>query len=107
MLLQEVRKEKNEGEKMKDDSPIITIAFIVALLFVGGSLIYNTSKSCDMTMQFIVLGANNETLSNQTVGNQSLLEIKYDCTKICIDKFGSQYSYISDCWKQCNSLGGN
>jgi hypothetical protein len=85
---------------------LTALGLIAVLLFVGVSLIINTGKSCDITMQFIVLGANNETLSNDTIGNQSLLEIKYSCTKICIERFENQYSYINDCWKQCNSLGG-
>jgi hypothetical protein len=81
--------------------------FVAALIFVGVSLLINSSKSCDTTMQFIVLGANNETVSNQTIGNQSLLEIKYDCTKICIDRFyASGSNDLRDCYNQCNSLGG-
>jgi hypothetical protein len=84
---------------------LMSIGLIAVLLFLAVSLLINTGKSCDTNIQFIVVGSN-ETLGNDTVSNQTLLNIKYDCTKICIDKFYSGGSAIKDCWNQCNSLGG-
>lgn len=85
---------------------LMSIGLILVLLFVGVSLIINTSKSCDTYMQFILLGADNETQLNLSLSNQTVLEIRYACTQICINKFYSDSYDLRNCWEQCNGLGG-
>jgi len=95
----------DRNRKPRDwDSIIIQVAFIAALLFVAGSLIYNTGKSCDTTVQFMAVGPNNETIPNATISNSTVLGIKYECTQFCANKFYGDSYKLKDCFAQCNSL---
>lgn len=87
----------------KENLPVYCL--VAVLLFVGVSLLINTSKSCDTTMQFIAIGPDNETISNESIGNGTVLGIRYECTKLCMNKFYDNSYKLKDCWEQCNKLG--
>tara|TARA_Y100000310_G_scaffold28835_1_gene27455 strand:- start:742 stop:996 length:255 start_codon:yes stop_codon:yes gene_type:complete len=83
---------------MKQDN-IITIAFIIALFFVAFSLIINTTKSCDVNINYNVTKDINSTSSDL-----SMAEIKLSCYKLCVEELASASSTMRDCLDKCEGL---
>lgn len=85
----------------------IPIVFIAVILFLGITLLINTSKSCDTYMEFIVLGADNATpIEDYNISSIKVIEMRYNCLNICNAQFkSSDGSKLRGCWEQCHLLG--
>lgn len=88
--------------KMKQDFWMM-LGFMAVLLFVGISLLINTSKSCDV---YIAYNATVDSInSNLNLTNSpNLAEIKVACYKMCIDQLHGDSSLLMTCLNKCENL---
>jgi len=83
---------------MKMDN-IIMIAFIYALLFLAVSLIINTSKSCDVSIDYDVT-----VDTNSTGVGPNIVEVKLACYKMCIEELKGRERDFNNCLDKCEAL---
>ena len=88
---------------MKEDNSLIIVILIITLLYLGTSLFYNTSKSCDVVIDY------DATINGVNSTNATLPEVKLACYKICIDSSVIRQSNIrlNNCMNKCECLGEN
>jgi hypothetical protein len=84
--------------KYKDDK-IIIITFIVALLFLAVSLLINTSKSCDVNIDYDVVVDTNTTGIIPNVA-----QIKLACYKLCVNELKGRDNMQKNCFDKCDGL---
>lgn len=77
---------------------LMMCAMIGALIFVGISLLVESSRSCDSTNNFVVL-------DDANMSNQSLSQLYFDCVKYCGDKFSGSQGSKTECFRQCDKVG--
>ena len=82
---------------MKQDNLMFGL-FIIALVFVGVSLLINTSKSCDVKIDYNVKV---NPINNVTA---SLPEIKLACYKLCAEQLRYDDSLMRNCFEKCEEL---
>ena len=83
---------------MKTDH-IVMLAFMGAIIFVGVSLLVNTSKSCDVHIDYDV------TVGQRLDGtNATLAEVQLACYKLCVEELKHQDYLMRDCLDKCENL---
>lgn len=87
------------GRKMSDStSNTIFIAFVIALFYTGTALFFNSSKSCDVSIDYDV---------NVSSGiAPSISEVKFACYKLCLENLKQTDTLMNNCFKSCDGLGG-
>lgn len=83
---------------MKSEIGMLAV-FMIVLIFVGISLIINTSKSCDVNIDYDVTV--NPKINSSSA---SLAEIKLACCKLCLDELRSDSSMMRICLEKCEAL---
>ena len=85
---------------MKTDT-VIMLAFIGAIVFLGVTLLINTSKSCDVNIDYKAsFGSENNATTS------SLAEVKLACYKLCLENLGqNNYGIMDKCLNKCEGLG--
>jgi len=84
--------------KKTTQETITEIIFIIVLIFVGVSLIINSTKSCDVYIDYDV------TVDSITNNTGSITEIKLACYKLCVDELKNNYDLMRDCLDKCERL---
>lgn len=86
---------------MKTDkvNKVLMFAFIGVLLFVGVSLIINTSKSCDVHIDYDVTANSKANLTGV-----SLAEVKLACYKLCAEELRGDSYLMNNCFNKCEAL---
>ena len=83
---------------MKTDT-IMMIGFMFVLGFLAVSLLINTSKSCDVHIDYDV------TVSEKTnTTNASLAEVKLACYRLCTQELRQDSSLMRVCLEKCEVL---
>ena len=78
---------------------VIPAAFTVAMIFLGVSLIINTSKSCDVSIDYKVTV---DSFNNSSAPN--IYEVKLACYKLCAEEFKNM-NYLEQCMDKCEAIG--
>ena len=83
---------------MKTDT-IIMVAFLCGIIYLATALLINTSKSCDVNIDYKVTVDANAT---STIPNIS--EIKLACYKLCVDELKNSDYTFKMCLDKCEKL---
>lgn len=83
---------------MKQDT-IIMIAFLCGIIYLGTALLINTSKSCDVNIDYDV-----SVDSNSTGITPSISEVKLACYKLCVDELRANDYKLKMCLDKCEKL---
>ena len=67
--------------KTKWEENLFIIIFTMGLIFVGISLIINTSKSCDVHIDYDV-----SIKDNETIAESEIVQIQFACYKLCVEE---------------------
>lgn len=81
---------------MKQDT-LMMIAFMAVLLFLAVSLLINTSKSCDVNIDYKV------SVDTNSTSYPNVAEVKLACYKLCLDQLRGS-DYLNDCLDKCEVL---
>ena len=83
----------------KTQELFVMIGIMAALVFVGVSLVINSYKSCDVSIDY---DATVDGLTNETYAN--LAEVKLACYRLCITELYNDNSMQSKCLDKCEKL---